>query len=110
MKLLFDQNLSPRLVERLSDIYPDSAHLDPLGLGQEDDRTVWKYAKQHNYLIVTKDSDFSELAVLLGFPPKVIWIRRGNCSTQTIEHILREHYGAIAQLDTDVTTGIITLL
>lgn len=109
MKLLFDQNVSPRLVDRLIDLYPDSAHVDPLGLGNEDDRVVWHYAKQHSYLIVTKDSDFSELILLLGFPPKVIWIRRGNCSTNAIEKILRDNDVAISQLATNSHTGILTL-
>jgi predicted nuclease of predicted toxin-antitoxin system len=109
MKLLFDQNLSPRLVARLADLYPGSAHVDPLGLGNEDDRTVWSYAHQNDFLIVTKDSDFSELVVYLGFPPKVIWIRRGNCSTNDIEQILRENHDAITQLSTSESTGILTL-
>ena len=109
MKLLFDQNLSPRLVNRLADLYPDSAHVHPLGLGDEDDRTVWDYAKQHRYLIVTKDSDFGELVVLLGFPPKVVWIRRGNCATQAIEQILRENYAVIEQLVANEETGIVAL-
>lgn len=109
MKLLFDQNLSPRLVTRLADRYPDSAHTDLLGLGNDDDRIVWDYAQRHDFLIVTKDSDFSELVVFLGFPPKVIWIRRGNCSTNDIEHILRGSYDAIAQLSVNDSAGILTL-
>lgn len=75
MKLPFDQNLSPRLVNRLADLYPDSAHVDALGLGDVDDRVVWNHAKQHDFSIVTKDSDFSDLLILLEFPPRVIWIR-----------------------------------
>jgi len=109
MKLLFDQHLSPRLVTRLADLYPGSAHVDPLGLGREDDRIVWNYAQRNEFLIVSKDSDFSELVVFLGFPPKVIWIRRGNCSTNDIEQILRRNYDAIAQLSTSENTGILTL-
>ncbi|NER84161.1 MAG: hypothetical protein F6K42_32415 [Leptolyngbya sp. SIO1D8] len=109
MKLLFDQNLSPRLCDRLADLYPNSAHVDALGLGQADDRHVWNYAKQNDYYIVTKDSDFSELVVLLGFPPKVIWIRRGNCSTQTIEQILRDNHAMILQLANSENVGVMAL-
>lgn len=108
--LLFDQNLSPRLTNRLADLYPGSAHVDALGLGTANDRTVWDYAKQNGYLIVTKDSDFSELAVVIGFPPKVIWIRRGNCSTNDIEQILQVSYDAISSLVDDNSIGILTLL
>jgi predicted nuclease of predicted toxin-antitoxin system len=109
MKLLFDQNLSPRLCDRLADLFPGSAHIDPLGLGTADDRIVWDYARKNEYTVVTKDSDFSEIIVLLGFPPKVIWIRRGNCSTRAIEQILRDSYGAILQLEANEATGILTL-
>lgn len=107
--LLFDQNLSPRLVERLADIYPGSVHVDGIGLATIPDREVWDYARQHDYIIVTKDADFSELSLLLGFPPKVIWIRRGNCSTGDIERMLRENYGAIAALSETPNTAILTL-
>lgn len=109
MKLLFDQNLSPRLATRLADLYPSSAHVDPLGLGEVDDRVVWNYARQNGFLVVTKDSDFSELVVYLGFPPKVIWIRRGNCSTHDIEQILRKNYDVVAQFAASESTGILTL-
>ena len=107
--LLFDQNLSPRLVERLADIYPDSVHVSALGLGDAMDMEIWQYARDHDYMIVTKDADFSELGVIKGFPPKVIWIRRGNCSTKDIEMILRESYSAISNLSEDGEIGILTL-
>jgi predicted nuclease of predicted toxin-antitoxin system len=107
--LLFDQNLSPRLVNLLADIYPGSVHVDRMGLPTAPDREVWDYARQHDYIVVTKDADFSELSLLLGFPPKVIWIRRGNCSTRDIEGLLRENYDAIATLSDTPNSGIITL-
>ncbi len=69
MKLLFDHNLSPILVNRLQDLYPDSNHLYRLGLDQAPDTEVWQYARQEGFLIVTKDADFSELCLLQGFPP-----------------------------------------
>ncbi|MDL1898819.1 hypothetical protein FBQ82_21460 [Anaerolineae bacterium CFX7] len=65
--LLFDQNLSPYLVERLSNLYPDSAHVSQLRLEKALDRVVWEYARQHDYMIVTKDADFGEMGLLLGF-------------------------------------------
>jgi predicted nuclease of predicted toxin-antitoxin system len=70
VKLLFDQNLSPRLVPRLSDLYPASSHVSAVGLGEADDAAVWEYAKDHGFAIVTKDSDFNDVSVLRGFPPK----------------------------------------
>jgi len=108
-KLLFDQNLSPKLVERLSDLYPNSNHLELLGLGTVDDALVWEHAKRSGFVVVTKDADFAELSVLRGFPPKVVWIRRGNCSTNDIEKLLRDYDAEIESLMTDATSGILTL-
>jgi predicted nuclease of predicted toxin-antitoxin system len=94
LKLLFDQNLSPALVEALQDLFPGSAHTEALGLGRADDSRIWEHARSGGFTIVSKDADFPERAVLLGSPPKVIWIRRGNCSTADIERMLRD--GAVA--------------
>lgn len=109
MKLLFDQNLSPKLVERLADLYPDSNHVYYLGIDLASDQEMREYARSEDFVIVTKDSDFSDLCILLGFPPKVIWIRRGNCSSGDIESILREHNQDIDALGRDEVIGILTL-
>ena len=109
MKLLFDQNLSPKLVELLADLYPNSNHVHQLGIDRESDEDLRDYARREDFVIVTKDSDFSDLCILLGFPPKVIWIRRGNCSTAEIESILREHRADFAALESDEIIGILTL-
>ncbi len=60
-------------------------------LGAASDATVWEYARDHGFIIVSKDADFHERGMLLGAPPKVVWIRRGNCSTDAIEELLRVH-------------------
>jgi predicted nuclease of predicted toxin-antitoxin system len=109
VKLLFDQNLSPKLVKRLSDLYSNSDHLDLLGLGTAEDTLVWEHAKDNDFVVVTKDADFADLSVLRGFPPKVVWIRRGNCSTTEIENLLRDHNSEIEDLAVDSTSGILTL-
>ena len=107
--LLFDHNLSPRLVKRLADVYPNSVHVSEIGLSEADDRTVWEYARQHDCTIVTKDVDFGELLLLNGYPPKILWIRRGNCSTSDIERLLRDAIDAIGSLGDDPGAGILTL-
>ena len=109
VKLLFDQNLSPKLVKRLADLYPNSDHLDLLGLGAAEDTLVWEHAKDNGFVVVTKDADFADLSVLRGFPPKVVWIRRGNCSTTNIENLLRDHNSGIEGLAIELTSGILTL-
>ena len=95
MKLLLDENLSPRLMELLSDVYPGSEHVEALGLGGAADSKVWWYAKEHGFTIVSKDSDFADISVLEGAPPKVIWVRLGSCTTQTVEFLLRNSVDAV---------------
>ncbi|MEK6334230.1 MAG: DUF5615 family PIN-like protein [Acidobacteriota bacterium] len=109
MRLLFDQNLSPKLVKRLSDLFPDSNHVYYLGIDLASDKELREYAGREGFVIVTKDSDFSDLCILLGFPPKVVWIRRGNCCTTDIEEILRDHQRDIEALGLDEVMGILTL-
>ena len=89
MKLLFDENLSPQLVRRIADLFPDSTHVRSVELKQTPDRTVWEYAKSNNLSIVTADADFYEIAVALGHPPKVIWLRGCDYPTAVAEELIR---------------------
>ena len=89
MKLLFDENLSPRLPGVIADVCPGWVHVHGCGLGNADDSTIWQYAKDNYFTIVSKDSDFQERSVLHGQPPKFIWLRAPNCSTEEIENLLR---------------------
>ena len=95
MKLLLDQNLSPRLCDRLRDVWTEVVHVRAVGLAAADDSAVWTYARQHGFTIVSKDSDFSSRSSLFGAPPKVIWLALGNCSTSEIERRLRGHHQEI---------------
>lgn len=97
MKLLFDENLSPKIVAALADVFPDSAHVDRIGLGGGSDDEVWRYAKTNDFMLVSKDSDFYEKSILYGHPPKVIWIRRGNCTNRQIQLLLRNKVEVIAE-------------
>jgi predicted nuclease of predicted toxin-antitoxin system len=101
VKLLFDQNLSPNLVARLEDIFPQSLHVREAGLACADDLSVWRFALEHGFAIVTKDSDFQERSQIASSAPGVVWIRRGNCSTHDIEALLRKHVLPIEALDQD---------
>lgn len=109
MKLLFDQNLSHNLVQRLADLFPDSIHVRKVGLAKADDRVLWDYAKAHELTIATKDSDLHQLSFLYGHPPKVVWIQRGNCSTGEIETILRDHYKDVLAFEQDTESSFLAL-
>lgn len=101
MKLLFDQNLSPRLPRLLDDIYPESMHVREVGLREADDFAIWQYAKVQGYTIVSKDSDFQQRSLLQGAPPKFIWLRVGNCTVNRIERLLRKYSAAIHTFNLD---------
>ncbi|HET9713980.1 MAG TPA: DUF5615 family PIN-like protein [Pyrinomonadaceae bacterium] len=109
MKLLFDHNLPPSLVARLTDLFPQSEHVFAIGLDRSSDLEIREYAGREGLVIVTKDADFSDMCVLKGFPPKIIWIRRGNCSTRDVEELLRQHNTEIEDLGADPMNGVLTL-
>lgn len=62
---------------------------------------MWKYAVQQGLTIVTKDADFHQRSFLFGHPPKVVWIRCGNCSTAAIEELLRQRRNDLMQFADD---------
>jgi predicted nuclease of predicted toxin-antitoxin system len=95
MKLLFDQNLAPSLTSILEDLYPGSIHVREVGLREADDAVIWEYAKQNGVIVISKDSDFQARSLLLGNPPKFIWLRVGNCSVGRIEELLRKYSATI---------------
>lgn len=109
MKLLFDQNLSPKLVARLADLFPDSSHVQTVGLDCADDDRVWDHALQNGYAVVTKDEDYNNLSVLRGCPPKVIWLQLGNCTTAQVEAVFRGRYADIEAFDQDAAMGVLVL-
>jgi predicted nuclease of predicted toxin-antitoxin system len=87
----------PELVDALVDAYPDSQHVHDRGLGASDDRDVWEYAKSFRFVIVTKYADFYERSMRVGAPPKVIWVRLGNCTTAAVEMLLRNSKQALTR-------------
>ena len=92
MRLLFDQNISFRIEKKLSLIFIESKHVSNLGLMDVNDIDIWNYAKTENYAIVTFDSDFYDISIINGCPPKIIWIRKGNLTTnQFVELLEKKH-------------------
>ncbi|HUX57517.1 MAG TPA: DUF5615 family PIN-like protein [Bacteroidales bacterium] len=101
MKLLLDQNISFRITNKIQDIFPGSKQIRDLGLENSKDSSLWKYAKENDYCIVTFDGDFYELGLVKVSSPKVIWLRLGNTNTQNIEIVLRKNYDLIKTFLTD---------
>lgn len=99
MKLLFDQNLSYKLVAEFEPEFPGSRHVRDLDLASADDDSIWDYAKEHGFWIVSKDSDFHQRSFLRGHPPKVIWLRLGNCSTTELARTLRANLKLVAEFE-----------
>ena len=87
MKLSFDQNLSRRILPSILDAYPLSTHVVYEKLETATDEQIWKFAKANDLVIITKDSDFEELSIIKGTPPKVIWIKVGNTDNKVIANI-----------------------
>ncbi len=109
MKLLFDQNLSPRLVGQLAAEFPGSAHARDIGLAAAPDPAVWTHAAAHGFAIVSKAADFQQRALLYGHPPKVVWLRVGNCSTATVAALLRSRLADIAAFEADPAAAFLAL-
>lgn len=109
MKLLLDENIAPRLARDLSDLYPGSRHVDECGLKHASDELVWEHARANGFVITSKDSDFEQRSVLRGHPPKVIWIRLGNCSTRQIEELLRSYSVVVHTFHNDPVESILVL-
>ena len=110
MKLLFDQNISPSLVALLADLFPESLHVRTVGLERATDDSVWRFALERGFLIVTKDSDFQERGQIAGSAAKVIWIRRGNCSTEQVAAMLMKHASDVATLEQDPHATFLILI
>jgi predicted nuclease of predicted toxin-antitoxin system len=83
--------LSPKLVRRLADLFPDSLHVRTVGLREAEDRVIWRYAAEHGLVIVSKDADFYQRALQVGAPPEVISLKLGNCTVDAVEQLLRRH-------------------
>jgi predicted nuclease of predicted toxin-antitoxin system len=109
VRLLFDQNLSPRLPARLADLFPGSEHVEDAGLGTAPDDTVWAYALAGGLAVVSKDEDYSHLSTLRGVPPKVLWLQTGNCTTARVEALLRSHAADILAFAADPEAGVLAL-
>ena len=109
MKLLFDENISDRIVPQVLDLFPESVHVKSAGLLHSDDTLLWQFAKENGFTIVSKDSDFHQRSLIFGQPPKFIFLRAGNCSTRKILDLLRANVILILEFESDSGASILVL-
>lgn len=95
MKLLFDQNISFRIIKLLEQSFPGARQVRELQLENATDKRIWDFAREGQFTIVTFDADFYDLVTLYGHPPKVIWLRMGNTSTKNILKSFETHFDII---------------
>jgi predicted nuclease of predicted toxin-antitoxin system len=109
VKLLFDENLSPTLPRRIADLFPNSVHVRDVGMKATDDPIVWDYARDNDFMIVSKDADMHDFSLVFGNPPKVVWLRLGNCSTRQVEELLRQDFEVIKLFYEDNSVSLLVL-
>ncbi len=109
MKLLFDENISWRIVKKVQDVFPLSEHVTNIQPKLIDDLSIFYHARNENFLIVTCDEDFRELQSINGFPPKIIWLRMGNTSTQRVLAKLMDNQQGINELESNDEIGILEI-
>lgn len=101
MKLLFDQNISFRVVNKLKNYFPGSRQVQEIGLGNSSDIKIWQYARANHFSIVTFDADFFDMSNIKGHPPKIIWLRTGNYKTDELTKLLLKKKNLISEFLTD---------
>jgi predicted nuclease of predicted toxin-antitoxin system len=102
MKLLFDQNISFRAVKKIKDIFSGSEHVSDCNLMNCNDAEIWEYAKKYDFAIVTFDSDFYDISLINGHPPKIVWIRAGNLSSNQMVLLLNRNKESINRFLVDI--------
>jgi predicted nuclease of predicted toxin-antitoxin system len=109
MKLLFDENLSARVAVRLNDVYSGSIHVRDVGLKGGEDWEIWNHAANDGFVIASRDSDFRQLSLLRGHPPKVVVVAIGNCTNKRLEALFRSYHQELADFESHATRAMIVL-
>jgi predicted nuclease of predicted toxin-antitoxin system len=109
VKLLIDADLSDRIIPRILDLYPDSTHVKTVGLGAADDGIIWNFARDNNFTLVSRDSDFHQRSLVFGHPPKFVFVKIGNAPTSRVVDLLRASHPAIEAFHADPGASILVL-
>jgi predicted nuclease of predicted toxin-antitoxin system len=109
LNLLLEENLSPRLIQRLAPLFPGLAHVRNFGLKRASDETIWEWARENSYTIITTDADFVALSGSRGWPPKVVHLEECDFPLSTIEELLRQNAVRISEFDRDSRNGVLAI-
>jgi predicted nuclease of predicted toxin-antitoxin system len=109
VKLLFDENVSSKLVALLAEEYAESAHVRDVGLQGAPDHLIWEHARVNGFVIVSKDDDFRQRSFVQGAPPKVVWLQVGNAGTSSIAELLLEHVGRLREFEGEEESALLIL-
>lgn len=109
MKLLFDENSSPKLVEAVAGEYAGSVHVRAVALRGAEDERIWQHARDHGLTIVSKDNDFRQRSFLDGAPPKVVWLEVGNAGTMAIANLLQRERTRMLAFEADAESALLVL-
>lgn len=109
MRLLFDQNISFRILKQVEHTFPGSTHVSLAGYADFADSAIFNFAKANGYCIVTFDSDYADLSIVKGFPPKIIWLRSSNQTTRNILQLFERRSQAILDFINQSESGILEI-
>ena len=109
MNFLLDNNLSPQLCRLIKIPGISIRHVSEFSLAESSDQTIWKYAQKNDLIIVTKDVDFNEISFLNGFPPFVVWLKIGNCTTSDVQRIIEQNISLLQDITANKYAGVIEI-
>lgn len=110
MKLLFDQNISPKVLKKLSKEFKESQQVRFVRLENSSDLDIFEYAKNNEFTIVTFDADFIDLNALKGTPPKIIYLNTGNLTTHSVANLISNNLLTIQQYLTSINDDILEII
>jgi predicted nuclease of predicted toxin-antitoxin system len=109
VKLLVDENISYRILKYIDEKFVGSQHVSTMKKGRVSDLQIWKYAKEHDFIIATYDQNFYEWQLLRDFPPYIVWLRFGNAPTKKIAKNLNAHKNKIMNMLSSENVGILEI-
>lgn len=96
MRVLIDQNISFRSVPRIAHLFEELVHVKSLGWIDWSDYSIFMTERSQGFTaVITLDEDFNILLPEHGEPPKVIWLKTRNCSTEVLADVIISRFEII---------------